>query len=136
MALLDTTVLVDLGRRAENSEHQRVLTALRTLLSGGEGLFTSRINEAEFRVGPEMSDQRQRELDRVQRVLAGIAILEFDALSAKFYAAIKASAFKSGRPIGDCDTMIAAVCLANGQLLLTRNGRHFQHVPGLSVRGY
>ncbi|MHB1768368.1 MAG: type II toxin-antitoxin system VapC family toxin, partial [Phycisphaerae bacterium] len=86
MALLDTTVLVDLGRRADTAGHRRIRLVLRELLLRGENLFTSRINEAEFRVGHEMSDQRQRELQRVERVLSGIAILEFDAHACQYYA--------------------------------------------------
>ena len=136
MALLDTTVLVDLGRRGEAPMHRRVRSTLQELLTRGENLFTSRINEAEFRVGPEMSDQRRRELQRVERVLSGIAILEFDAQSARVFAIIKAAMFKLGHPMGDCDTMIAAVALSNDQMLLTRNTRHFEHIPGLTVRGY
>ena len=136
MVLLDTTALVDLGRRADTVGHRRVRLVLRELLLRGETLFTSRINEAEFRVGPEMSDQHQRELERVERVLSGIAILEFDAHASQYYAVIKSAIFKSGRPAGDCDTMIASVALANGQMLLTRNRRHFEYIPGLVVQSY
>ncbi len=136
MVLLDTTALVDFGRGADTAEHRRVRLVLRELLLRGETLFTSRINETEFRVGPEMSDQRQRELERVQRVLSGIAILEFDAHASQYYAVIKSAMFKSGRPTGDCDTMIAAVALAHGQVLLTRNRRHFENIPGLAVQSY
>ncbi len=136
VVLLDTTALVDLGRRADTVGHRRVRMVLRELLLRGETLFTSRINDAEFRVGPEMSDQRQRELERVERVLSGIAILEFDAHASQYYAVIKSAMFKSGRPAGDCDAMIAAVSLAHGQVLLTRNRRHFENIAGLVVQSY
>jgi tRNA(fMet)-specific endonuclease VapC len=99
-------------------------------------LFTSRINEAEFRIGPEMSSERGKELERVERVLAGILILEFNADAALRYAIVKATMFKRGRPIGDCDALIASVALAHGQLLLTRNPRHFRNIPGLHVQSY
>jgi tRNA(fMet)-specific endonuclease VapC len=83
-----------------------------------------------------MVEQRQRELERVEQVLSGVAILEFDARASQVYAVLKAASFKSGRPMGDCDTMIAAVALVNGQMLLTRNARHFQNIPGLIVQIY
>ena len=136
MALLDTTVLIDLGRRAGNREHRRARAAVQRLLEGGEMLFTSRINEAELRVGPETSGDRQKELERVERVLSGIMILEFNAEAALRYAVIKAAMFKRGRPAGDCDTLIASVALANGQLLLTRNPKHFREIAGLRVESY
>jgi predicted nucleic acid-binding protein len=136
VALLDTTVLIDLGRRPHAREHHHARVAVRGLLQAGEMLFTSRINEAEFRIGPEMSADRPREQERVARVLAGIVILEFNAEAALRYAVIKAATLKRGRPIGDCDAMIAAVALAHGQLLLTRNPRHFRNIAGLIVQTY
>ena len=136
MALLDTTVLIDLGRRPRAQSHQLVRVAVRGLLESGEMLFTSRINEAEFRIGPEMSADRWREQERVERILAGIVILEFNAEAALRYAVIKAAMFKRGHPIGDCDAMIAAVALAHGQMLLTRNPRHFRNIAGLIVQSY
>ena len=136
MALLDTTVLIDLGRQARAPAHQRARAAVRRLLASGEMLFTSRINEAEFRVGPEMSGDRRGELERVERVLAGIVILEFKADAAQRYAVIKAAMFRRGRPVGDCDALIASVALAHGQWLLTRNPRHFQDITGLVVQSY
>jgi predicted nucleic acid-binding protein len=136
VALLDTTVLIDLGRRQNSPNHQLARAAVQHLLVAGEMLFTSRINDAEFRVGPEMSKDRQRELQRVEHVLGGIVILEFGADAARRYAVIKAGMLKNGRPAGDCDTMIAAVALANGQSLLTRNPRHFNGITGLLVTSY
>lgn len=136
MALLDTTVLIDLGRRPDAPSHQRARVAVQRLLMAGQILFTSRINEAEFRIGPEMSDQRQRELERVERVLASVVILEFTADAARSYAIIKAEMFKRGRPTGDCDTLIASIALTSGQSLLTRDPRHFAGIVGLVVDAY
>lgn len=135
-ALPDTTALIDLGRPVRDMSHQRVRAAVHQLLAAGETLFTSRICEAEFRVGPEMSRDRTSELQRVDRVLAGLVVLEFDAQAAVLYAVIKAALLRRGRPIGDCDTLIAAIALSNGQSLLTRNPRHFDPVTGLVVKAY
>jgi predicted nucleic acid-binding protein len=90
VALLDTTVLIDLGRRAASPFHRRARDAVARLLADGHTLFTFRINEAEFRVGPERSADREKEARRVERILSGIAILEFDAEAALRYAKIKA----------------------------------------------
>ncbi|MGD0388893.1 MAG: type II toxin-antitoxin system VapC family toxin [Tepidisphaeraceae bacterium] len=83
-----------------------------------------------------MSGQRRRELECVERILAGIVILEFNVEAALRYAVIKAAMFKRGRPTGDCDAFITSVALAHAQLLLTRNPRHFRHIPGLIVQSY
>ena len=136
MALLDTTVLIDLARRPQSPSHQFARAEMQRLHIVGEMLFTSRINEAEFRVGPEVVEDRARELENVERVLAGISILEFNAESARRYAVIKSRMLKIGRPIGDCDFLIASVALAHGQLLVTRNPRHFLQIGGLRVQSY
>jgi tRNA(fMet)-specific endonuclease VapC len=136
MALLDTTVLIDLGRRPASPNHVRASEVVRRLLSHGHALFTSRINEAEFRVGPELSTDRGRELQRVERILARVAVLEFDAGAALRYAAIKAMLMRAGRPAGDCDILVASVALTNGEVLVTRNPRHFAAIPGLTVESY
>jgi predicted nucleic acid-binding protein len=40
---------------------------------------------------------------------------------------------QSGRAIGTLDTMIAAICLTTKLSLVTRNTKHFTHIPGLTV---
>jgi tRNA(fMet)-specific endonuclease VapC len=136
VALLDTTVLIDLSRRPGTPSHSRARRRVDELTARGETLFTSRINEAEFLVGPERVRNRAEEILRVEGVLAWLQILEFDAAAARFYARTKAALLDAGQPVGDCDTMVAAVALANGQMLLTRNPNHFVGVPGLAVSWY
>jgi len=136
VAMLDTTVLIDLARSPARPAHGLARAAIQRLLNSGQMLFTSRINEAEFRVGPEVCTDRQKELDRVERVLAAFIILEFNSDAARRYATIKGVMMKKGRPVGDCDAMVAAVALAHAQILITRNPRHFIDVPGLLVQSY
>jgi predicted nucleic acid-binding protein len=52
-----------------------------------------------------MSADRRKELERVERVMAGIVVLDFNAEAALRYAVIKAAMFKRGRPVGDCDAL-------------------------------
>jgi predicted nucleic acid-binding protein len=136
VALLDTTVLIDLSRRPGTPAHDRARRRANELTAQGETLFTSRINEAEFLVGPERVRNRGDELLRVEGVLAWLQILEFDASAARFFARTKAALLNAGQPVGDCDTMVAAVALANGQMILTRNPGHFVGIPGLAVSWY
>ena len=84
----------------------------------------------------ELSGNGQLEQDQVERVLAPLMILEFDRAAALRYSAIKADQIRWGRPIGDVDALIAAVAMANAQILLTRNPRHFAQIPVLVVEAY
>ena len=134
MPCLDTTVLIDL-RRARGAG-ERAEAALRRLVRAGERLTTTRINEAEFRVGIYLSRDAAEEQNRVERVLAPLEILDFSATSADQYAILKARQMSIGRPVGDVDLLIAAIVLSADQTLLTRNPRHFAEIPGLVVESY
>ena len=137
MALLDTTALVDLTRAPAHPACQAVVTATRRLIQNGETLYTSRLNEAEFRVGGYRAANPARETAKIVAVLAALVILELDAPAAVRYAQIAAHLQSVGRPPnGRVDPFIAAVALVNGQSVVTRNTAHFVIVPGLAVVTY
>ena len=136
MAMLDTTALIDLSRSERSPLRSRVAAVLRQLLDAGEDLHTSRINEAEFRVGGFRAKNRQQETRTIERVLDGFPVLEFDAVAALCFARVKAHLLDHGRPTGDADLLIAAIALANGQSIVTRNAAHFAQIPGLAVAAY
>ena len=63
---------------------------------------------------------------------AGRCLL-FDESAATRYAGIVALRTRLGRPISVEDAQIAAVALAHGLVLATRNTRDFELIEGLSV---
>jgi predicted nucleic acid-binding protein len=135
MPCLDTNVLIDLGnpRRALHSTAAALVGAA---LRRGEAVCTTRFNIAELRVGLERSMDRAAEERRFLRSISTLIVLDFDGSCAEHFGRIQARLFNLGRPAGDMDVLIAAVCLANGQRLVTRNAKHFADVPGLEVESY
>lgn len=136
MTLLDTSVLIDVSKGGRTAASLRAQAAMKAHVAAGEGLFTSRLNEAEFRVGPWRSSDPAGEALKVEDVLAVVAILEFDGAAAAAFGQIKALLLGIGRFPGDMDVLIAAVALVNNQKILTRNPRHFADVPALVVETY
>jgi predicted nucleic acid-binding protein len=136
LALLDTTVLIDLGRRPGSPLHARAVRATHALLRAGDTLATSRINEAEFRVGIFRAVNRARELATVESILSALVIHEFDAVAAEQYAEVRAQTLDEVRPRGEIDTLIAAIAISVGEPLLTRNPAHFEGLVGLQVVHY
>ena len=71
------------------------------------------------------------ELARVERLLAMFDILPLDQDSAKmtgeFHSKLKTN------PIGEADLLIAGIAASKGEVLITRNIKHFERVPGLKV---
>ncbi len=70
------------------------------------------------------------------RALVGRTILPFDAASAEEYGRLRAYLDRQATPIGDADTRIAAIALANDLTLATGNLRPFLRVPDLHVENW
>ena len=68
-------------------------------------------------------------------LLEAVIILPFGAEEARIAADIRIQLESHGQSIGMADYMIAAVCIANQGLLLTRNRKHFERVEGLTLSG-
>jgi len=81
---------------------------------------TPRLIDAYFRLGTLLEDFHSR------------PVLEFDRLAFAEYAHL----IKSKLRIGTMDLRIAAVCLANDAMLLSRNLQDFSRVPGLRVEDW
>lgn len=73
-----------------------------------------------------------RRLHRHLSLYCSIQILDFDELAATQFQALKAA--KLG--VGTMDLRIAAIVLAHGATLLSRNLQDFQRVPGLNVEDW
>ena len=136
MALFDTNVLVDIGGGGGRRLQAAARNVFAAKQAAGDALATSRINEAELRVGVARARDRAVELQRVEAVLRRLTILDFDATCAARLGEIKGKLMDLGRPSGDLDLLIAAVALVYGQTLVTRNPKHFADVPGLAVESY
>lgn len=126
--LLDTSVIVDLERVSSAVLPRR--------------LAISAITLAELAAGPHATDdkiERSRRQERLQRVEAAMVPRPFDDRAARAYGRVYA-ATRAGRrkPRGAraVDLLIAAIALANGMPLYTRNARDFDHLEsiGLVVR--
>lgn len=126
--LLDTSVVIALeSLAAELLPEEPAISAL-TL--------------AELAAGPHATDddqERARRQDRLQRVEALLDPLPFDASAARAYGRVYAAtraARRKPRGARAVDLMIAAVALANGLPLFTRNPADFEHLQdvGLELR--
>jgi predicted nucleic acid-binding protein len=53
-------------------------------------------------------------------------IISFDLVAARLYGGIVARQMRAGRNPGTADAQLAAIALANGMALATRNTRHFE----------
>ena len=95
-------------------------------------LVLTAISEAELRYGVSIvpAGRRRNELEaamtRWLEIGFGGRILPFDSAAARHYADIASGCRRAGRPIGDVDCQIAAICRSRDATLVTRNIRDFK----------
>lgn len=63
-------------------------------------------------------------------------VLPFDTSAARTYGALKATLESSATPLAEPYLRIASIALTRGLILVTRNVRHFQRVPELTVENW
>ena len=133
MILLDTNVI---------SEMMRPIPAVQVAdwyaKVDGNDLYTSTVSEAEIRSGllampaGRKRDDLLNQADRMFETVFRDQIISFDRSAAYEYAIVMATRRAVGRPISLPDAMIAAIALARGFAVATRNVRDFEHT-GASI---
>lgn len=132
--LLDTNVLSELMREQPAaavldwfSQNTRV------------SMQTSSITQAEILTGIALLPNSKRRTalavaaeQMFEEDFAGLC-LPFDAVAAKTYAVIVATRTRQGQPISTEDAQIAAIALAAGLTVVTRNIKDFDNIDGLPL---
>ncbi|OGB30477.1 MAG: plasmid stabilization protein [Burkholderiales bacterium RIFCSPLOWO2_12_FULL_61_40] len=132
--LLDTNVLSELMRT------QPAASVLDWFSQNTQvTMWTSTVTQAEILTGIALLPTGQRrtalaeaaeqmfELDFAKHCLV------FDAAAAKNYALVVAARTRQGQPISIEDAQIAAIALANGLIVATRNVKDFENMDGLTL---
>ena len=126
MFVLDTNVVSELMRPAPNPGVEAWVAKRRA----GQ-LFLSAVGEAELRYGVAIMPAGRRR-DALAAAVDGLVredfagrVLPFDSAAARAYAGIAAARRGAGRPVHQADCQIAAIALARGMAVATRNARDF-----------
>ena len=130
--LLDTNVLSELMRS------QPAATVLDWFAQNAQSaMHTSAVTQAEILTGIALLPVGQRrtalatsaeqmfEQDFADRCLP------FDTAAAKHYAVLVAARTRQGQPVSTEDAQIAAIALATGLTVATRNTKDFENIKGL-----
>ena len=132
MRLLDTNVLSQLVRPRPDPG---VIDALRQYRS--DTVFASVITRYELRYGAALRHDAQPFWMRVEaEILPLVTWLPLSQGVAERGAVIAAELRRRGRSCGDFDPLIAATALEHGLVLVTRNTRHFETVPGIALENW
>jgi tRNA(fMet)-specific endonuclease VapC len=126
--LLDTSILV----AAERGEAD-----LDELIEDDEGdLGIAAITLAELLLGVELGRGRERARRRafVDDVRGAFSVVAYDERTAEHHAALLAHTRRAGLPRGGHDAIIAATARATGRVIVTRDRRGFEGLPGVRLR--
>ncbi len=127
MTVFDTNFLVDLlndepgiSYIADSFEHPK----------------TTAINAFELYYGAWRSSKPRENIIEINSLLKSLSILEVDIVAAQKAAEIHASLKNSGSTLELEDVLIAGICIANNEELVTGNFDHFRRIPGLRCRSW
>ncbi|HEX3440153.1 MAG TPA: type II toxin-antitoxin system VapC family toxin [Pseudolabrys sp.] len=126
MILLDTNVVSEVFKPQPNPSALAWLDAQpRDLLY----LSTPVLAEMHFGLGlldaSARKERLRKSIDRLENEIYRDRILVFDVRAAAEYGRIAAARQKAGRRLGHLDGLIAAIAIANGATLATRDTRDF-----------
>jgi len=98
---------------------------------GTRSFGTTAITAFEIRSGAHSPRQQKA----VNTLLEAMTIIPFGPEEAQLASDIRQQLEGEGQPIGMADYMIAAICVANDHVLLTRNLKNFERVKTLKLSG-
>ena len=98
-----------------------------------EALCISTITLCELLYGVEKSARRSQNLQAVEQFTARLEVLPFSAKAAGHFGQVRGELARVGWPCGAYDMLIAAHARSEGLMLVTKNVREFQRMPGLRV---
>lgn len=137
MFILDTDALtlLDAGhaglqQRRDRIDLPEVVTTVITRIEILRGRFDFVLKAAD---GPQLLRALQW-LGRSEALLAQIPVIAFDDAAATEFDRMRQD--RKLKKIGRADLLIASIALARRAVLVTRNLKHFQQVPGLQVENW
>ena len=127
--LLDTNIFI-----AALKGHPLVCQHLETLKPSQ--IFLSSIVLGELVLGAKKSQQIQRNLVKVDKIVAEFELIQTNLATIYCYGDIRAELEQQGLPIGANDTWIAAQARQHQFILVTDNVREFSRVKNLQIENW
>ena len=132
-----TRFLLDTGIAANYINRRRgVYERAREAVRRGHRLGIGLPVLAELWYGVENSSSRDRNAERLRRVLPELVVWPLTEQAAEVYGRIAAELTRTGRPIGKIDMLIAAIALSLGNTTVVSGDSDLAAVPGLTVENW
>jgi tRNA(fMet)-specific endonuclease VapC len=127
--ILDSGIVTDLINHRNGVDQQ----AAKAFKRGGR-LGTPVLGE--LLAGLHNSSSRKKNLPRLERTLAHLALWPFDELAARQYGEIAGDLCRRGIVIQQIDMQIAAIAFALGKTIVVSRDGDFREIKGLAVENW
>lgn len=127
--LVDSDVLIELIRMKKIDVVEKFETHY-------SDCVLSSVTVAELDYGVRKSQKQEHNREQLDRVLQVFRVIDFTYQDAFHAGEIRAELERTGRRIGEHDTLIAAQARSRELTLVTGNVREFERVPGLRVENW
>jgi tRNA(fMet)-specific endonuclease VapC len=132
-----TRFLLDTGSAGDYLHRRRsVYERARAAITEGHRIGIALPVLAELWYGVENSSSRERNAQKLRRVLPELILWPFTEAGAEEYGRIAAELRRIGRPIGKIDMFIAAIALTLGKTSVVSSDNDLAAVPGLTVENW
>ena len=132
-----TRFLLDTGCAGDYLHRRRgVYERARRAVAAGDRVGVGLPVVAELWFGVENSSSRERNAERLRRVLPELIVWPLTEPGAEVYGRIAADLRRMGRPIGKIDMLIAAIALSLGKTTVVSADNDLTAVPGLTVENW
>jgi len=132
-----TRFLLDTGSAGDYIHRRRgVYERAREAVTAGHRVGIGLPVLAELWYGVENSSTRERNAERLRRVLPDLIVWPLTEPAAEEYGRIAAELRRIGRPIGKIDMLIAAIALSLGKTTVVSADNDLTAVPGLTVENW
>jgi predicted nucleic acid-binding protein len=136
MAVLETTFVIDLMKESKRGRPGTASFKLQELTQRGELLSITIFTLAELFVGVAKGTRPRQERAAIEQCVAPLDLLPFERSTAEIFGTIVGELEKRGESISDIDALIASIALERSEVLVTRNRKHFDRIPGLGIEDY
>jgi len=96
----------------------------------------SAVTKGELVYGAERSSQPERNLADIEGLIAHLEVAPFGGHASEHFGQLRAELYRTGKPIGPYNMMIAGHARSMGLILVTNNIKEFERVPGLRIENW
>ena len=105
---------------------------------GIEQIAVTIVTKGELFFGAYHSCRVEANLQRVRKFFEEPcpAVFGIDEQTVEYFGRFKAELWRTGKPIGDIDMLIAGFAVSRGFIIVTNNTKHFERIPDVNLENW